>query len=145
MRKTSKIKIIILLGVLLVGIIDQVIKNFLPESLIYKNSQAMFGYFNGNVAVKIIIPALIIAVICIFAIKSKVFWIKLSLFSILVGGTSNLIDRIMCNSVIDYLPFFGFSRFNIADLLIYVGVGTSIIYFISSTKFTNGKREIGIK
>ncbi len=81
----------------------------------------MFGYFGGNIAVKIIIPALIIAIVGVFVIKSKNFWIKLSLFAVLIGGISNLIDRAVYHSAIDYLPFFGFARWNVADLLIYVG------------------------
>ncbi len=122
-KETTKIKIILFWGTLLVGVIDQLFKNFLPKSLIYKNSQAIFGYFDGSATVKIIIPILIIVIICISVIKSRSFWIKLSLFAILVGGISNLIDRLLYNATIDYLPFFRFSKFNIADLLVYMGIG----------------------
>ena len=126
-KATAWRRIIISFGVLLTGIADQVMKYMLPESLIYKNSQTMFGYFNGSMAVKIIVPTLIIAIICVFIVKSKNFWIRLSLFAIAIGGISNLIDRIAWNTTIDYLPFFGFARWNLADLLIYVGVGGLIL------------------
>jgi len=52
---------------------------------------------------------------------------------VLIGGTSNLIDRIIYNSAIDYLPFFGIARWNVADLLIYVGITGLIINVQFST------------
>lgn len=47
---------------------------------------------------------------------------KLALLLILAGGISNLIDRIILGGVIDYIPFFSLFRFNLADVIISVGV-----------------------
>lgn len=128
-----RIKVITTLGILLAGIADQVIKQSLPESFIFKNSQSMFGYFNTIRIIQIIVPILIIAIICVFIVKSKNFWVKLSLFAMAIGGISNLIDRIVWNATIDYLPFFGLARWNLADMLIYVGVGGIILYVTHNT------------
>jgi signal peptidase II len=40
---------------------------------------------------------------------------------IVSGGVSNMIDRILCGCVIDYVPFLTISSFNFADALISFG------------------------
>lgn len=45
----------------------------------------------------------------------------LALAFILAGATSNITDRLVYGGVIDYLPFFGLSTFNVADVEIFVG------------------------
>lgn len=42
---------------------------------------------------------------------------------VLAGGISNLVDRILWGQVVDYIPFFGWSVFNVADGLLVLGVG----------------------
>ena len=46
---------------------------------------------------------------------------KFPLFLILVGGISNLIDRVIYSGVVDYINFFGLLKNNLADFLIFLG------------------------
>ncbi len=53
-------------------------------------------------------------------------------YAFLVSGVlGNLIDRIIRNAVVDYLDFnifgYNFPIFNLADILIVIGVGTMIL------------------
>jgi len=53
---------------------------------------------------------------------AKRFLIQISYILILSGGFSNIIDRIYYGCVVDYIPFFNISSFNIADTFITIGV-----------------------
>lgn len=48
-------------------------------------------------------------------------------FIIILGATSNLIDRLFYGGVIDYLNVVWFTTFNLADCLITVGVGVLLL------------------
>jgi len=49
------------------------------------------------------------------------------------GGASNLMDRLIYGSVVDYLHIAGFPWFNIADVLIFMGV-ISIVWGMRTNK-----------
>jgi len=46
---------------------------------------------------------------------------------ILIGAISNLLDRLYYGYVIDFLSFFDYSIFNLADVFIFVGAGLIIL------------------
>ena len=63
-----------------------------------------------------------------------------SLTLILVGGLSNLLDRLNYGAVIDYINFSSLIAFNLADLMILVGVAILIRKLI----LTNQKIKIRV-
>jgi len=56
---------------------------------------------------------------------------------VVAGGVSNLIDRMLWGSVMDFIPFFGLWTFNIADFSISVGV---ILLLINKLAYDFWKR-----
>lgn len=69
------------------------------------------------------IISLLLIVMFIFMVKIKEY--RLKLLSILLGGISNLFDRLAYGGVIDYLHLSIFQyriNFNIADIMIILGV-----------------------
>lgn len=59
---------------------------------------------------------------------------------ILIGAISNLIDRLLYGYVIDFLSFFDYSIFNLADVYIFVGAGLILIRLT-----TNNKRRASLR
>ena len=53
---------------------------------------------------------------------------------IMIGGVSNLIDRIRWGGVVDFLSFFQITKFNLADIVIILGVGGLIFKEIYGSK-----------
>ena len=115
---------------------------FLFEFSLWENSgiafsipiQGIFFYF---------LLGVIFYLVVFYLIKSyrqrkiiKIF----SLTLILVGGLSNLLDRLNYGVVIDYINFLSLTAFNLADLMILVGVAILIRKLI----LTNQKIKIRI-
>lgn len=134
--KKKKI-ILVLIGIILI-IIDQTAKfllsgrNFTLISNILdikysQNEGIAFGIFNGDLLVIMAVTAVIIGFLIKLIInyfnKQKYLYAT-SLILIVSGGISNFIDRLLRGSVVDYLniTFFNFPIFNIADMLITIGV-----------------------
>ena len=134
--KKKKI-ILVLIGIILI-IIDQTAKfllsgrNFTLISNIVdikysQNEGIAFGIFNGDLLVIMAVTAVIIGFLIKLIInyfnKQKYLYAT-SLILIVSGGISNFIDRLLRGSVVDYLniTFFNFPIFNIADMLITIGV-----------------------
>ncbi len=104
-----------------------VINNFFSISYV-RNIGAAFGLFAGKQILLIIVTMIFIYFLIDYILKIKkkdVF--KIIYFSmILSGAIGNLIDRIFRGFVIDYLDFkllfYDFPVFNLADILIVVGM-----------------------
>lgn len=110
----------------------ELIKNFF-YIIEVKNTGGAWGIFSGNVVFLAII-SLFVTVLLYFFLKSEK---KLNKFSItyygllFAGIIGNFIDRLINGYVTDFLNFFifgyDFPVFNVADILIVVGVGLMII------------------
>ncbi len=143
----------------LILVLDQILKFLLYNKNLIKEESAIikwllyivpashnpgiaFGFFrnHGNL---FIIPASI-AVLFIFFIylqtSTQKTLFRWGLLLILAGAISNLIDRIIYGSVIDYLLLNKFPySFNIADSSILTGVGLIIIKLMKDSKIQKEK------
>ena len=90
-----------------------------------QNTGIAFNIGSNNVVMIIIINIMILGLIIKF-IKGNNLHIGtlISLFFVLAGGTSNLIDRIFRGFVIDFIDvnILNFPNFNIADICIVLGI-----------------------
>ena len=142
-RKAITIGVIILLLIIL---FDQVTKMILinqnitiiPSFLAFnytQNTGAAFNIGTNNIITIIIINLIIIGLIIKF-IKDNDLHIGalFSLFIVLAGGISNLIDRIFRGFVIDFIDvnIFNFPNFNVADICIVLGIIFLIVITIKS-------------
>lgn len=110
----------------------ELIKNFF-YIIEVKNTGGAWGIFSGNVTFLAII-SLFVIVLLYFFLRSEKKLNKLSItyYGLLFAGIiGNCIDRLVNGHVTDFLNFFifgyDFPVFNIADILIVVGVGLMII------------------
>lgn len=123
----------------------KIIKNFF--SLYYvRNTGAAFSILENNTTFLIVISVLFIVVLHNFIKKeSNISIINQIAIGLILGGVfGNLIDRIVYQSVIDYLLFLignhSFPVFNLADMGITIG---SIILLINILIETKQEKEIG--
>jgi len=89
-------------------------------------------FINDALAFSISAPSIIIVVLVLFVIGLLInVWIKQHkkksgliwpLGLIIIGAISNLLDRILYNGVIDWLPLLNLSIINLSD--IYISIGT---------------------
>lgn len=98
------------------------------------NTGGAFGIAEGNtgmfIITNLVVLGLIIRFICLqIELMDKVT--LYSLFAILAGGFSNLIDRIVRGYVIDFIniiPKINFPKFNLADM--YITIGWIVLAFV---------------
>lgn len=120
--------------------IIKIIPNFFNIFYV-RNTGAAFSILENNTLLIIVVSVIFIIILDYYIKKEKQFT-KLSVIALgmIMGGIfGNLMDRIIYHSVIDYLSFFNFPIFNLADIGITVGVGLLIISEILNMK--NRKRE----
>lgn len=99
-----------------------------------ENTGAAFSSFSENTVVLTVITVIILAV-CLILILSKKFksmFINICLVLVVAGGIGNVIDRILCGFVVDFIEplFINFAVFNFADCCITAGAFMLIIYEI---------------
>lgn len=143
----KKIKIIII-GIVL-STIDQVTKSLIigktftiiPNILNFtytQNTGVAFGMgMDRNIVIIISIILLLAFLVLLVKNINKISIGKtISLLLIIVGGISNIIDRIFRNYVIDFIDvnIFSFPNFNLADIYIVLGV---ILFLITIIKQEN--------
>jgi signal peptidase II len=89
-----------------------------------RNTGAAFSFFVGfSPYLAVIGLAVSIAVVYFhYRIPSKNYFLQIALAFILGGSLGNLSDRIFRSYVIDYLDFTVWPVFNLADIMINVGV-----------------------
>lgn len=116
-----------------------IIKNVLRFTYC-ENKGVAFSIGDGNVPIFIVLNVIIICVLIVFYEKNKGNFNKLAkLFFVMVisGGGSNLIDRIFRGYVIDFIDIneiFNFAIFNVADMLIVIGIcGLGISFLMQRT------------
>lgn len=110
-----------------VGDSIDIIPNFFKLEYL-QNTGAAFSSFEGMRYVLIIVSLIIFMLIIKYIKKNEISRKTeiISLGMILGGLVGNLIDRVLCGYVIDYLSFnifgYSFAVFNLADSFIVVGV-----------------------
>ena len=80
----------------------------------------------------VLLAFLILAFLLLYLIKSyqqEKYLTFFSLWLIILGAASNIIDRIKYNFVIDYIDFKFWPIFNLADMIIVVGVIILIYHY----------------
>jgi len=112
--------------------------------LIHKNTAIAFSLpIYGNIALAAAYIALV--AISFFAFKIFNFSKKLSrlIFGFILGGAiSNIIDRIACGAVIDFINLKIWPVFNIADICITAGILAIIIFYDKIKKQKNKTRGV---
>lgn len=112
-----------------------------------KNTGAAFGMLGGKQTFLIIITSVIIIGMFIYyhklpkTILGK--WTKVAFVMIISGAIGNLIDRVFLNYVRDFLYFklINFPVFNVADILVVVGVGLLVITMVLSEVEEERRKE----
>jgi len=99
----------------LILVVDQVLKYLTLSSgwPVVLNKGIAFGLITSEVWVVIVVLVLV------FLVSSKDNSLGVGL--LLVGGLSNLIDRLTKGAVVDYIVFGEFLNFNLADVAIVLG------------------------
>jgi signal peptidase II len=103
----------------------------------YKNNYNIAFSLPFNGWPLIILIVLIIIVLMLFGLRyAKKFQAgkAAALFLIILGASSNLYDRLKYGFVVDYLDLKYFTVFNLADIMITIGV-VGLILFIKDYKY----------
>ena len=88
-----------------------------------KNTGIAFS-FPVPLWILIIVTALVLIFLLAILITKKLSLLQtIVIVLIFVGATGNLIDRVFFGAVIDFLKFWSFPIFNLADVMITVGAG----------------------
>lgn len=120
-----------------------VIPNFF-EFVYVENTGAAYGMLGGNIVLLIIITLVFIVgfVVYDYFNHANNWWYVLGMSLILSGAVGNFLDRIFLGYVRDFISIRLFSFvFNIADLLITVGVICFVIYLIISIVRENREKK----
>jgi len=101
-----------------------------------QNPGVAFSLFEGYTLITIFIPFVVLIFVLYFFIKEKTYMKKFSLGLILIGGTSNLLERIFIGKVTDFIDFhiknYHYPTFNLADVYITLGL-VFYLYFYYKT------------
>jgi signal peptidase II len=90
-----------------------------------QNTGAAFSLFTGG-STWLAVIALIVVVVILFwqrKLPARDYWWQGALALILGGSLGNLVDRLLHGYVIDYIDFTYWPVFNLADMMIDLGVG----------------------
>lgn len=124
-------------------------KNIIPNILDYtyvRNEGAAFGMLYGKKTLLIIVTSVIIIAILIYVIKTRKTIGKCEKFSlalIVAGGFSNMFERVIDSSVVDYIDTHLLPVFNVADIAVTCGCILLIIsiFFLSPKENINDERK----
>ena len=84
------------------------------------NDRFIFGAIADN-SIAILVSVFLIIIFIVLTIK----WfnlLTLPAILVIVSALSNIIDRFIYGGVVDYLNFFDYTRFNLADVVLIVGM-----------------------
>lgn len=119
-----------------------IISDLLSFRLLFNQNIAFSLPISGPILILIISIVILLLIYIIFQHfihlknnKQEIYILVLILF----GAISNLIDRFFYGAVVDYLDLKYFTIFNLADVMISVGV---IIYFINYLKKDPPKQDL---
>jgi signal peptidase II len=94
----------------------------------FLNLGVAFGAISTEPKLVIIIQLFITCLLILYFYRNNLGErVRYSLLAIILGSISNLIDRFMYNGVVDYIDLWIFPKFNLADIMIVVGVLLLII------------------
>lgn len=101
---------------------------------LWQNKNFLFGIFPYRIwwLVLIIMVWLSLFLVGYFWWQKKYFTLVFWLGLIVIGGYSNLLDRIFYQGVIDYISIGTWPVFNLAD--VYIAIGVSILIYLTLTK-----------
>ncbi|MFA5840607.1 MAG: signal peptidase II [Candidatus Margulisiibacteriota bacterium] len=107
-----------------------------------RNTGAAFSLFTGYSAYLVVIGVLATAVILYFHFKvpRRHIYSQIALAFILGGSIGNLFDRISLGFVVDYIDFGFWPVFNLADIMINVGVIMIAAHILTEDK--RGKDDV---
>jgi len=99
------------------------VKNVLQLTYV-RNTGAAFSLFVGFSSYLVVIGLIVAAVVVYFHYKGpkKNYYLQVGLAFVLGGSLGNLIDRVFRGYVIDYVDIMIWPVFNLADIMINVGV-----------------------
>ncbi len=113
-----------------------------------RNEGAAFGIFGGGTEILTIATGVFLICLIVFLLFQKNKQSKLVLWAvafIIAGGIGNFIDRVLRGYVVDYLSFWSFPVFNLADILVVTGAGLVILYLIFFDGKNNKNKKINEK
>lgn len=143
---------------LIVFLVDHFVKNMVHQAMqvgqsiplvdgivkltYVRNTGAAFSLFTGYSSYLVVIGILATAVILYFHLKVPRghIYSQIALAFILGGSIGNLFDRISCGFVIDYIDFGFWPVFNLADIMINVGVVMIAAHILTEDK--RGKEDV---
>lgn len=113
------------------------IKNYVHITYV-QNRGAAFGLFQGKLALFVVVAVLSIGVIVYYSrvLAPANRWVQVALGFLLAGAVGNMIDRLAFGYVIDFIDLRFWPVFNIADIVINIGVGMLLVEM-----FWEGKPE----
>jgi len=131
---------------LLIVLLDQAIKSLVHASMLpgrsipilgllkltyVRNTGAAFSIFSGFSPQLAVIGIVIIAGVLYmhYQIRPKEVLLQVALALVLGGSLGNLIDRVFRSYVVDYIDFTVWPVFNLADIMINVGVALILLRF----------------
>jgi signal peptidase II len=127
-------------GIIILACIDVIlkilaIKNKLPQ---IRTGAINISYFaNPGIAfslplpqtLTLIITGVLIVIFVLSYVRTRIPAIRLALLCALLGAISNFLDRLLTGFTTDYIILFSRSAINIADILIFTGVGYCAWYY----------------
>lgn len=140
---SSSLRLNISVLALFVG--DRVAKSFSrllsEEDFIFLKYFRLKYYLNYGVAFSLPVPrafilgiTLLVLVIFSYALirayQQKDIWNMAGFSYIIIGATSNIIDRLLYGGVIDFIDLRILPVFNLADLMILFGIGIVVIKYV---------------
>ena len=137
MKYKSTVRLLVFLNLGLI-VLDRLAKWFVlggDSSLLFKNPNLYFISFNSTLLYFLIGAALLLLLFLFFRSWQKKDFLLMTGFSLIIlGGLSNLFDRIYFGYVIDWIRvfFLPISIFNIADLMIIGGIICLIFRLVKS-------------
>ena len=97
------------------------------------NTGAAFSIFQGQRFFLMLTSMIVIASLLVFVFLRRRKEHAMLIFAaslIAGGGAGNLIDRIRFGAVVDFLAFWSFPVFNVADIAVCTGCGLAILHFV---------------
>lgn len=113
------------IGIFLI-FLDQLIKYFVNRfypALIFHNYGIIFGWIQSElVGYVLLVFGFLLLIYIIIQQKKQGIINYLAIILIVAGALANLIDRLRFGYVVDYIHFFNLNVFNLADILIFLGI-----------------------
>lgn len=122
------------------AVADQLIKGALIHSLSLPLTVPVSPLINSRLALGLPVPfpsAVLLGILAICAVmfgalgltafREREFTAATAWLWLTLGTLGNFLDRLMVGGVVDYLPFFNWTKFNLSDALIVGGVVALIV------------------